>query len=274
MTTNCGTTRCSWWRCSSPPTARRAGRRDALSTRPSASSWSIAAIWPIPHSGLWFHGWTFDGRHNFARALWGRGNAWITLGILDLIDLAEIPPPVRAFLLGVLETQIAALLKLQAPSGAWRTLLDDPTSYEEISATAGFGYGLLKAARLGIGPAECREAGLQGAGGGACQYRRRRASSPTCPTARAWATICNSTATSRSSRPATARRWRSCASPKGCAHIGSEGGGSMTMRVVLRRFARTTSPALDTERLRAEFLVEGLFAARRTSNSSTPMSIA
>ncbi|MBD8892069.1 glycoside hydrolase family 88/105 protein [Roseibium litorale] len=114
-----------------------------------------------PHSGLWFHGWTFDGRHNFARALWGRGNSWITLGILDLVELAEIPAPVRSFLLGVLETQIDALLKLQAPSGAWHTLLDDPTSYEEISATAGFGYGLLKAARLGIGPKGCRDAGLR-----------------------------------------------------------------------------------------------------------------
>lgn len=114
-----------------------------------------------PKSGLWFHGWTFDGRHNFARALWGRGNAWITLGILDLVELADIPAPVGAFLLGVLETQIAALLKLQAPSGAWHTLLDDPSSYEEISATAGIGYGLMKAARLGIGPAGCRQAGFR-----------------------------------------------------------------------------------------------------------------
>ncbi len=114
-----------------------------------------------PASGLWFHGWTFDGRHNFARALWGRGNAWITVGILDLLEIADIAPSVRDFLLGVLETQIAALLKLQTPSGAWRTLLDDPASYEEISATAGFGYGLLKAARLGIGPTGCRAAGLK-----------------------------------------------------------------------------------------------------------------
>ena len=114
-----------------------------------------------PVSGLWFHGWTFNGRHNFARALWGRGNAWITVGILDLLEIAEITPSVRAHLLGVLETQIAALLDLQMPSGAWRTLLDDPTSYIEISATAGFGYGLMKAARLGIGPAQCGEAGLK-----------------------------------------------------------------------------------------------------------------
>ncbi|MBK8458727.1 MAG: glycoside hydrolase family 88 protein [Phyllobacteriaceae bacterium] len=112
-------------------------------------------------SGLWFHGWTFDGRHNFARALWGRGNAWITVGILDLIELADIAPSVRVHLLGILQAQIAALLELQTGSGAWRTLLDDPTSYEEISATAGFGYGLLKAARTGLGPPGCREAGLR-----------------------------------------------------------------------------------------------------------------
>jgi unsaturated rhamnogalacturonyl hydrolase len=112
-------------------------------------------------TGLWFHGWTFDGNHNFARARWARGNAWITVCILDLMDLATIGGADRDFLYGLLERQIAALLKLQAPSGAWRTLLDDPTSYEEISATSGFGYGLLKASRLGMGPRGCREAGLR-----------------------------------------------------------------------------------------------------------------
>ncbi|MBA5778258.1 glycoside hydrolase family 88 protein [Stappia sp. F7233] len=110
-------------------------------------------------TGLWFHGWTFQGRHNFARARWARGNAWITAGILDFVELADIPAPVRDFLFGVLSAQVEALLPLQAASGAWRTLLDDPTSYEEISATAGFGYALLKAARLGIGDARWREAG-------------------------------------------------------------------------------------------------------------------
>jgi unsaturated rhamnogalacturonyl hydrolase len=114
-----------------------------------------------PHSGLWFHGWTFAGRHNFARALWARGNTWITVGILDLVEIGGIGKPVEAYLLGVLEAQIEALLELQTPSGAWHTLLDDPTSYEEMSATAGFGYGLLKAARIGVGPKGCRAAGLK-----------------------------------------------------------------------------------------------------------------
>lgn len=112
-------------------------------------------------SGLWFHGWTFAGRHNFARALWARGNSWITVGILELVELAELTPSVRAFLLGVLGAQIEALLELQRPSGAWTTLLDDPASYEEISATAGFGYGLMKAARVGLAGDDCRRAGLR-----------------------------------------------------------------------------------------------------------------
>jgi unsaturated rhamnogalacturonyl hydrolase len=114
-----------------------------------------------PATGLWFHGWTFQGNHNFARARWARGNAWITAGILDLFELATLPVSVRDFLTGVLESQVGTLLKLQAPSGAWRTLLDDENSYEEISATAGFGYGLLKGYRVGIGDKAWRDAGLR-----------------------------------------------------------------------------------------------------------------
>ncbi len=112
-------------------------------------------------TGLWFHGWTFAGCNNFARARWARGNAWITVGILELMDLATVAEPARGFLYHLLDRQIAALLELQAPSGAWHTLLDDPSSYEEISATAGFAYGLMKAARLGVGPAGSRAAGLR-----------------------------------------------------------------------------------------------------------------
>ena len=110
-------------------------------------------------TGLWFHGWTFAGNHNFARARWARGNCWITVAILDLIEIATLASPVKTFLTTLLERQMAAVLEYQTPSGAWRTLIDDETSYEEMSATAGFGYGLMKAARLGIGPAGCGTAG-------------------------------------------------------------------------------------------------------------------
>ncbi len=112
-------------------------------------------------TGLWFHGWTFNGRNNFADARWARGNAWITAGIVDLFELADVSPSVKSFLIEVLRDQVEALLPLQTQSGMWRTLLDEETSYEETSATAGFAYGLLKAARLGLGRPEWRAAGLR-----------------------------------------------------------------------------------------------------------------
>ena len=101
------------------------------------------------HSGLWFHGWTFDGHHNFARALWARGNSWVTIVIPEFIDMLNLPAgdPVRRHLIALLERQAAALKETQHESGLWHTLLDDPDSYLEASATAGFGYGLSKAVR-------------------------------------------------------------------------------------------------------------------------------
>lgn len=112
-----------------------------------------------PQTGLWFHGWSFSEKSNFARARWARGNAWITVGILELLEVAKLDNGVRLYLLECLKTQVNTLIDLQAESGAWHTLLDHPDSYEEISATAGFGYGLLKGARIGVGDERWLEAG-------------------------------------------------------------------------------------------------------------------
>jgi len=98
-------------------------------------------------TGLWFHGWTFEGNHNFAKARWARGNSWLTMVIPDFLELVDLPEsdPVRRFLIEVLDSQVAALAALQDDSGLWHTLLDDPSSYVE----AGFAYGILKAVRKG-----------------------------------------------------------------------------------------------------------------------------
>jgi unsaturated rhamnogalacturonyl hydrolase len=102
-------------------------------------------------TGLWFHGWSFDGHHHFAKARWARGNSWVTMVIPDFLELLDLPDddPVRRYLIEVLDAQVAALEQLQDESGLWHTLLDDPTSYLEASATAGIAYGILKAVRKG-----------------------------------------------------------------------------------------------------------------------------
>ena len=103
-----------------------------------------------PVTGLFYHGWTFAEKHHFSGAFWGRGNAWYTAGLVDYLELADIPGGVKLFLISTLERQIAALKAVQAENGMFHTLLDDPDSYQESSATAGFAYGILKAVRLGL----------------------------------------------------------------------------------------------------------------------------
>jgi unsaturated rhamnogalacturonyl hydrolase len=111
-----------------------------------------------PHTGLWYHGFTFEGRHNFVNARWGRGNCWVTIAIPVFLEIAAPPPPVSRFLRNALEQQAAALVSLQDPGGMWHTLLDDPDSYLEASATSGFAYGLLKGIHDGLLPPSCRPA--------------------------------------------------------------------------------------------------------------------
>ena len=104
-------------------------------------------------TGLFFHGWTFEGNHNFARALWGRGNSWYTAGLVDYLECLQGNEGVREFLVSTLLRQVEGLADCQDESGLWHTLLDDETSYLETSASCAFAYGILKAVRMGYLPA-------------------------------------------------------------------------------------------------------------------------
>ncbi|PMC38011.1 glycoside hydrolase 105 family protein [Bacillus sp. UMB0899] len=97
-------------------------------------------------TGLWFHGWTFEENHNYAEALWGRGNCWITIAIPEIIEILDLQQGdfLREFLIDTLQRQVEALAEYQNESGLWHTLINDKTSYLEASATAGFAYGILK----------------------------------------------------------------------------------------------------------------------------------
>ena len=101
-------------------------------------------------TGLWYHGWTFNGCHNFAEAFWGRGNSWVTIAIPEFLSMVQCDADVRQQLLQVLLSQVRSLEKYQNESGMWHTLIDDPTSYVESSATCGFAYGILKAVHDGL----------------------------------------------------------------------------------------------------------------------------
>lgn len=101
-------------------------------------------------SGLWYHGWTFRERNNFAGAFWGRGNCWITMAIPEFLSISRCSGAVRRTLVNTLRAQIESLRKYQDEGGMWHTLVDDEDSYLEASATCGFAYGILKAVRDGL----------------------------------------------------------------------------------------------------------------------------
>ena len=110
-----------------------------------------------PKTGLWYHGWTFNGRHNFAEAFWGRGNCWVTIAIPEFLNMVPCEPHVAEILTQALLRQVESLEKYQNESGMWHTLIDDPTSSVESSATCGFAYGILKAVHTGLLEPKCRE---------------------------------------------------------------------------------------------------------------------
>ncbi len=103
-------------------------------------------------TGLFYHGWSFNENSNFGGIFWCRGNSWFTFGIIDYLEVCNdtLDAGVKTFLIDTFKAQVNALIKLQAPSGLWHTVLDDPTSYEEVSGSAAIITGIIKGIKLGI----------------------------------------------------------------------------------------------------------------------------
>lgn len=102
-------------------------------------------------TGLFYHAWSFPERTNFGEVFWCRGNCWYTASIVDFLEImgGKIDGGVRGYLLDTYRAQVKALCSYQAESGLWHTVIDDESSYEETSGSAGIVYGILKGMRLG-----------------------------------------------------------------------------------------------------------------------------
>lgn len=105
-------------------------------------------------TGLWYHGWSFLEKSNFAGAFWGRGNCWVTMAIPEFVSMTGCDTSVKQFLASILTKQIESLAEFQDKNGMWHTLIDDSDSYVESSATCGFAYGIICAVRMGLIPAD------------------------------------------------------------------------------------------------------------------------
>lgn len=113
-------------------------------------------------TGLWYHGWTYNGRNNFVDAFWGRGNCWITAFIPLFQEYVEVSPSLKKYLNVLLKNQCDSLLTFQDENtGLWHTLVDDESSYLEVSASCVFGFGMLRAWHNGLLGKEYRDSAMK-----------------------------------------------------------------------------------------------------------------
>ena len=90
-------------------------------------------------SGLFYHGYDNRSQSHMSGFYWGRANAWAAYTMAQVgVRLPECYLyPKYMDVAGSLSEQLSALKLVQTENGLWRTILDDPDSYEEVSASCG-----------------------------------------------------------------------------------------------------------------------------------------
>jgi len=98
-----------------------------------------------PGSGFYYHGYSNITKDHMSGIYWGRANAWAAYTLSQVED--TLPEcylyPKYMDVAGSLNELLAALKAVQSENGLWRTVLDAPDSYEEISASAGIAAAML-----------------------------------------------------------------------------------------------------------------------------------
>lgn len=67
---------------------------------------------------------------------WGRGNGFALLGLTDALIYLPAKWADRAKVLEIYRIHLRALAKHQSDDGSWRQVIDDPSSYRELTVTA------------------------------------------------------------------------------------------------------------------------------------------
>jgi len=96
-----------------------------------------------PKTNLFYHGYDDGTKGHMSGLFWARGNSWASLTMAEALKLIDYTYPMFMQIEGALRDQLSALVRLQGENGLWHTILDDPSSYEETSASAGFGAALV-----------------------------------------------------------------------------------------------------------------------------------
>ncbi len=97
---------------------------------------------------------------------WARGNGWVMMTLAEILPLLNRKTSRYKDLFAIFERLAGAIVGLQTKHGLWRTILDDPTAYEEVSASAMFIFAFQNAHNMGLihhrGPMKLVTQGMAG----------------------------------------------------------------------------------------------------------------
>jgi unsaturated rhamnogalacturonyl hydrolase len=80
---------------------------------------------------------------------WARGNGWMAAGMAEILSSLPANNPDRPRIIKGYQAMMSALLAYQAPSGMWKQLIDESTSWEESSSTGMFAYAMVVGVKKG-----------------------------------------------------------------------------------------------------------------------------
>lgn len=104
-------------------------------------------LW-CPEKEIYYHCYHTDVRENGV-AHWSRANGWMLMAQADLLTMLPKNHPKRNELIANFRKQVQGVLHYQGKDGLWHQLLDKTDSYDEITGTAMFVFGIARGVREG-----------------------------------------------------------------------------------------------------------------------------
>jgi len=97
---------------------------------------------------LFYHMWD-EKTKKHSPCFWGRGNGWVVMAYTEVLKNEMKGSQDAEKLIAAFKKQLAEIVSLQDPkTGLWRTVLDEPDTYVEVSGSAMILYGLLECRNL------------------------------------------------------------------------------------------------------------------------------
>lgn len=101
-----------------------------------------------PEKEIYYHCYHTDIKEHGV-AHWSRANGWMLMAQADLLTVLPKNHSKREALIKNFNQQVKGLLQYQGKNGLWYQILDKTDSYEEITGTAMFVFGIARGVREG-----------------------------------------------------------------------------------------------------------------------------